>query len=117
VDDVVVAVVAMRYGTVATTIPPVSKSACPTIFEWLGGEPTLERTTRIFYEKHVPADPLLAPLFAGMAPDHPIRVARWLGEVFGGPKTYSATYGGYPRMLSRHIGKASVRRPELAGSN
>ena len=61
--------------------------------------------TRIFYEKYVPQDPLLAPLFANMSPDHPQRVAKWLGEVFGGPKAYSEQYGGYPRMVSQHIGK------------
>ena len=47
--------------------------------------------TRLFYEKYVPADPLLSPLFAQMAPDHPERVAAWLGEVFGGPSRYSDT--------------------------
>ena len=78
----------------------------PTLFEWCGGLPALTRMTRLFYEKHVPADPLLAPLFANMAPDHPQRVARWLGEVFGGPKLYSENYGGYQRMISQHLGKA-----------
>jgi len=29
----------------------------------------------------------------------------WLGEVFGGPKSYSSAYGGYRRMLSQHLGK------------
>jgi CDGSH-type Zn-finger protein/truncated hemoglobin YjbI len=77
----------------------------PTVFEWAGGLPALTRMTRIFYEKHVPADPLLAPLFATMSPDHPQRVAKWLGEVFGGPNRYSAEYGGYPRMISQHLGK------------
>jgi CDGSH-type Zn-finger protein/truncated hemoglobin YjbI len=78
----------------------------PTLFEWCGGLPALTRMTRLFYERHVPEDPLLAPLFANMSPDHPERVARWLGEVFGGPKLYSETYGGYKRMLSQHLGKA-----------
>jgi CDGSH-type Zn-finger protein/truncated hemoglobin YjbI len=77
----------------------------PTLFEWAGGLPALTRMTRLFYEKHVPQDPLLAPLFAGMSADHPQRVAKWLGEVFGGPKHYSVDYGGYPRMLSQHLGK------------
>jgi CDGSH-type Zn-finger protein/truncated hemoglobin YjbI len=77
----------------------------PTLFEWCGGLPALTRMTRLFYEKHVPADPLLAPLFANMAPDHPERVARWLGEVFGGPKLYSEGYGGYERMVSQHLGR------------
>src|SRR5206468_887732 len=48
---------------------------------------------------------LLAPLFANMSADHPERVARWLGEVFGGPKAYSERHGGYARMISQHIGK------------
>ena len=61
----------------------------PTMFEWAGGLPALTRMTRLFYEKHVPQDPLLAPLFANMSPDHPERVATWLGEVFGGPTRYS----------------------------
>jgi CDGSH-type Zn-finger protein/truncated hemoglobin YjbI len=78
----------------------------PTLFEWCGGLPALTRMTRLFYERHVPEDPLLAPLFANMAPDHPQRVARWLGEVFGGPKLYSENYGGYQRMISQHLGKA-----------
>ena len=77
----------------------------PTLFEWCGGLPALTRMTRIFYEKHVPEDPLLAPLFANMSPDHPQRVAKWLGEVFGGPKLYSEGYGGYQRMITQHLGK------------
>ena len=36
----------------------------PTIFEWAGGLPALTRMTRLFYEKYVPEDLLLAPLFA-----------------------------------------------------
>lgn len=27
------------------------------------------------------------------------------GEVFGGPACYSRQYGGYPRMISQHLGK------------
>jgi truncated hemoglobin YjbI len=55
---------------------------------------------------------LLAPVFSQMSADHPQRVAMWLGEVFGGPKAYRAAYGGYPRMLSQHVGKGltEVRR-------
>jgi CDGSH-type Zn-finger protein/truncated hemoglobin YjbI len=77
----------------------------PTLFEWCGGLPALTRMTRLFYEKHVSEDPLLAPLFANMAPDHPQRVAKWLGEVFGGPALYSEQRGGYERMVSQHLGK------------
>jgi hypothetical protein len=40
-----------------------------------------------------------------MSPEHPQRVAKWPAEVFGGPKLYSIQYGGYPRMISQHLGK------------
>ena len=77
----------------------------PTLFEWAGGFPALLRLTERFYETYVPQDPLLAPIFASMSPDHPNRVAAWLGEVFGGPHAYCERYGGYERMISQHIGK------------
>lgn len=83
----------------------VAAGSEPTLFEWLGGLPALTRMTHIFYDKYVPQDPLLQPLFAHMLPDHPERVAAWLGEVFGGPRNYTQQYGGYPRMLSQHMGK------------
>ena len=41
--------------------------------------------SRLLYERHVPADPLLAPLFANMPPDQPQRLAAWLAEALGGP--------------------------------
>jgi truncated hemoglobin YjbI len=78
----------------------------PTVYEWAGGHPALLRMTKVFYGTYVPEDPLLARLFAEMAPDHPERVAAWLGEVFGGPKAYTETYGDYDRMVSRHLGRA-----------
>jgi truncated hemoglobin YjbI len=83
----------------------VAANTAPTLFEWAGGAPALLRLTRIFYGTYVPDDPLLGPLFADMAPDHPERVAAWLGEVFGGPKAYTERFGGYERMVSRHLGK------------
>jgi truncated hemoglobin YjbI len=77
----------------------------PTLFEWAGGLPALSRMTRLFYDKYVAADPLIGPLFAHMAPDHPERVATWLAEVFGGPTRYTEEHGGYSQMISRHLGK------------
>lgn len=85
--------------------PIADSSREPTLFEWAGGFPALLRTTRIFYSKYVPQDPLVGPLFANMSPDHPERVAAWLSEVFGGPDFYSQRYGGYTRMISQHVGK------------
>ncbi|HEX6356284.1 group II truncated hemoglobin [Actinophytocola sp.] len=76
----------------------------PTLYEWLGGAPALEKLFTRFYEK-VPDDPLLAPVFAHMDPGHAQHVAAWVGEVFGGPKTYSTTRGGHTHMISRHLGR------------
>ncbi len=77
----------------------------PTVFEWAGGLPALTRMARIFYEKYIPQDPLLAPVFATMSDQHPQLVAAWLAEVFGGPKNYSEHLGGYVKMISQHLGK------------
>jgi hypothetical protein len=41
-----------------------------------------------------------------MSPDHPQRVASWLGQVFGGPPAYSERYGEYDRMISQHLDKS-----------
>jgi hemoglobin len=75
----------------------------PTLYEWAGGAPALQRLTEVFYGR-VRSDELLAPLFAHMPPDHPQHVAAWFGEVFGGPPSYTAERGGYPHMLSKHLG-------------
>jgi CDGSH-type Zn-finger protein/truncated hemoglobin YjbI/ferredoxin len=84
--------------------PPPPEQA--TLFQWAGGFPALLRLTRRFYEVHVPTDPLLSALFSQMSPDHPQRVASWLGQVFGGPPAYSERYGEYDRMISQHLDKA-----------
>ena len=76
------------------------------LFQWAGGFPALLRLTRRFYEVHIPQDPLLSGLFSQMSPDHPERVASWLGQVFGGPPAYSERYGEYDRMISQHLDKA-----------
>ena len=57
-----------------------------------------------FYRR-VAGDSILAPVFAAMSPEHPKRVAAFLAEVFGGPKTYSATHGGHPHMVRQHLGR------------
>ena len=75
----------------------------PTLYEWAGGADALRRLTEVFYDR-VHDDPVLAPVFAQMGPDHREHVALWLGEVFGGPATYTDELGGYPSMLRHHLG-------------
>jgi len=79
--------------------------AVPTLYEWLGGLPALEKLFRVFYER-VPADTILAPVFAHMSADHVPHVAAFVAEVFGGPKTYSSELGGHANMIHRHVGRA-----------
>lgn len=73
----------------------------PSVYEWAGGAPALRRLTEVFYRKVV-EDELLAPLFEHMHPDHPEHVALMLGEVFGGPSSYTEEFGGYRRLVRRH---------------
>jgi truncated hemoglobin YjbI len=80
-------------------------AAVPSLYEWAGGTPALERLTEVFY-RHVLADELVGPLFAHMDAEHPQHVAMWLAEVFGGPDRYTRERGGYPAMLGHHLGKA-----------
>ena len=77
----------------------------PTLFEWAGGTGAFVRLTDAFYARVV-EDDLLAPLFARMSPEHARHVAVWLAEVFGGPATYTEEHGGYPHMVSMHLGMA-----------
>ena len=78
----------------------------PTLFEWAGGLPALRRMTALFFERYVPEDPLLAPMFANIPPDHSERVASWFAEVFGGPPRYRSTYGDYAHFFERHANLA-----------
>jgi hemoglobin len=76
----------------------------PTLAEWAGGPEALLRLARAFYAK-VPGDPVLAPVFAQMGPDQPAHVAAFIGEVFGGPKAYTAMGGGHSEMIGHHLGR------------
>lgn len=74
------------------------------MYEWAGGVVALRKLTSIFYRK-VLADELLRPVFEHMDEEHPARVADFIGEVLGGPATYTESRGGHARMLSRHLNR------------
>jgi CDGSH-type Zn-finger protein/truncated hemoglobin YjbI len=57
----------------------------PTPYQWAGGLTALTRMSRLFYEKHGPGDPLLAPLLADIGPGQAQRLAAWLAGALGGP--------------------------------
>lgn len=75
----------------------------PSLYAWAGGMPVIERLMVIFYTR-VAEDPVLAPLFRDMPPEHPQHVAQFVAEVFGGPKAYTAR-GGHAEMIRHHLGR------------
>ncbi|MEI4279293.1 group II truncated hemoglobin [Klenkia terrae] len=76
----------------------------PTIHDWAGGRPALERWLGRFYDL-VEDDDLLAPVFGGrVSAQHRRDVTTWWCEVMGGPGDYTAALGGYERMLAHHRG-------------
>ena len=76
----------------------------PTLARWMGGEAMLRGLTERFYAK-VPDDAVLAPVFAGMNPDHANLVASFIYEVFGGEPTYTGQGGSHAGMIGRHVGR------------
>jgi hemoglobin len=76
----------------------------PSLYEWAGGLPVIDRLMDGFYAK-VRQDPLLAPVFQQMSGEHPRYVARFVAEVLGGPPSYSTERGGHPHMISRHLNR------------
>jgi len=83
---------------------PAAAAQPPTLYEWMGGAPALDKLLALFYAR-VPADPLIGPLFAEMDPHHAEHVAAFIGEVLGGPPAYSASHGGHPSMVRHHLGR------------
>ena len=75
----------------------------PSIYEWIGGRPTIDRWLNRFYDL-VEADELLAPVFGGtVSAEHRDHVTTWWSEVMGGPPTYTEQHGGYEHMLAKHL--------------
>jgi len=82
----------------------MTEQTIPTLAEWAGGPDMLLKLLRRFYEK-VPDEPLLAPVFAQMDPQHFSHVAAFIGEVLGGPTAYSQAGGSHAHMIGRHLGR------------
>jgi hemoglobin len=78
----------------------------PTIFEHIGGAEALRRLADAQYRRCL-ADPVLSDVFGTEGkPDHVEHLAAWLGEVFGGPDTYTREYGGHAALLRHHANLA-----------
>ena len=86
----------------------MTDAAVPTLYDWLGGLPALQRLTERFYER-VKDDALLGPVFEHMSGEHPAHVATFLAEVLGGPAAYSAAPGGHAHMIRQHLNRHLVQ--------
>lgn len=76
----------------------------PTLYEWAGGMATFEKLIVTFYKK-VLQDEQLKPVFKHMSPQHQMKVAHFIAEVFGGPAMYSAEEGTHFKMIQKHLAK------------
>ena len=84
----------------------VDNDSVPSVYEWAGGAAAFEKLTAMFY-RHALEEQLLKPLFENMPPEHSHRVAMWIAEIFGGPKSYSGRFDkdtAHPHMMSRYLG-------------
>jgi len=84
----------------------------PTIFEYAGGADAFARLAAAHHARCLADELLEHPFSHDGKPDHVTRLASYWAEVFGGPTTYSETYGGHPAMLTRH---AECEAPEEMG--
>src|SRR5260221_13492454 len=83
------------------------------MYEFAGGQSAFERLAEAQYRRCLD-DPILSQVFGTVAdPDHAPRLAAWLAEVFGGPKTYSEGYGGHDGMIAYHLNGAFTEEQRI----
>jgi hemoglobin len=82
----------------------MSNDDLPTLVDWAGGPPAMQRLINAFYDR-VEQDELLSGFFpGGVSAEHREHVSTWWIEVFGGPADYTERHGGYEAMLAHHRG-------------
>ncbi|HEX6392093.1 MAG TPA: ferritin-like domain-containing protein [Acidimicrobiales bacterium] len=85
-------------------LPDPSRS--PSLYEWSGGILALNRVTRLLFEKYIPQDALLAPLFADATADLPERLASLIGDALGGPSLPPEDHPDCAGIMFAHDGNA-----------
>jgi hemoglobin len=91
----------------------MEERSIPTLYTWVGGKEPLEVLFEKFYER-IPADPILAPVFANMSADHFRIVAHFVAEVLGGPKLYSGDgIHGHSAMVAKHLNRHLTNEQRL----
>ena len=75
-----------------------------TLYEAAGGAEGVQRLAAAWHER-VMADEVVSHAFShGFRPDHVERLAAYWAEAFGGPPTYSTTYGDETFVVQLHSG-------------
>jgi len=72
------------------------------VFDFAGGAPAFLALADALTERCIEDPVLNHPFSHPMHPQHVERLASYLGEVFGGPTTYSQFDGGHSAMLGLH---------------
>ncbi len=81
------------------------------IYDFAGGRDAFVALAAALHERCL-ADPVLNhPFSHATDPEHLDHLADYIGEVFGGPATYS-THGGHSHMLAMHASTGAD--PEMA---
>jgi hemoglobin len=76
----------------------------PSIYDVAGGAPAFARLAAAHHARCL-ADPVLNhPFSHGVDPAHVEHLAQYLGEVFGGPPSYSSSVGGQSALVVIHAG-------------
>ena len=74
-----------------------------TFLSRVGGVEVVHTLAERFYDR-VLSDDLLLPLFHDPTENHAERMAWWLIELFGGPRTHSERRGGFRAAAAAHFG-------------
>ncbi|WP_051829799.1 MULTISPECIES: hypothetical protein [Streptomyces] len=73
-----------------------------TMYERIGGEPVVRELCELFHALVV-ADDLIGPMFAGSGESHVRNLAKFMGEMFGGPARYTEDRGGVGGLYDAHL--------------
>lgn len=82
-----------------TAVPEVGSAQ--SVYEAAGGAPAFEALAEAMHRAMV-GDELLGSWFQGADPAHVPHLARWLGQVFGGPPAYTDELSDISLILRKH---------------
>jgi hemoglobin len=81
--------------------------ARPSIYEFAGGGPAFRALAAANHERCLQDPELNHPFSHPGDPQHLEHLASYWAEVFGGPATYSESYGGHSGMLGVHANQGA----------